>query len=126
MFVTTFFFFQFTSSFPFRVGMLVIVVREFTFEIIVSISYFLVVAGYRIMYFYPAANCTWLNECISVLTTGDYLYIYDDATLAGVMLLRLTGILYYYTMQRAAVRLCDPKYYIQNEWMQEKMQNQLS
>jgi hypothetical protein len=41
------FFFKFTSSMVFRVGMLVILVREFTLEILISIFYFLVAVIYR-------------------------------------------------------------------------------
>lgn len=47
MFVSAYFVFQFTSSFPFKAGMLVIMFKEFRAQIVVTLIYFVVLTAYK-------------------------------------------------------------------------------
>ncbi|KAJ3035174.1 hypothetical protein HK097_004270 [Rhizophlyctis rosea] len=106
-------FIRFAHTYPFRVGMVQIIIKDFRVTVWTAGIYAVTLLVYRIYGGTVVFNCK--DQPCDIWTDG-YQILYT--------LCRLSAILYYFGTFRAACQICEPKYYKDSEWLRERMRLQ--
>ena len=108
IFAAVLIFLIFFNTYAFKAGLLMLLIREFSATLLVSLLYFVVTFGMN----------AWM---LSLQWQRPNSYIWGDPLQALYVLQKLLAVLYYYLYKRAALRLGDPKYYEDSDWLRKHM-----
>ncbi|KAI9093123.1 transmembrane protein 138-domain-containing protein [Phlyctochytrium arcticum] len=106
-------FIGFSGSYPFRAGLMSIMMREFAAALWGSGAYFVVMLVCRIMAAKALRGC---DDHFCELWTAEYTTVYS--------IYRIVQLGYYYCYTRTAIQLCDPKYYKDSKWLRDQLRLQ--
>ncbi|KAI8820743.1 transmembrane protein 138-domain-containing protein [Fimicolochytrium jonesii] len=105
-------FLRFAGSYPFRAGMLRLMLNEFSATLWSCAFYAVCFFACRGIGLPLMAAC---NDTRCDFWTAGYVAVYT--------LFRFAEILYYFNMLRAAVQLCNPKYYQDSPWLRAQLRH---
>ncbi|KAI8913939.1 transmembrane protein 138-domain-containing protein [Powellomyces hirtus] len=103
-------FLRFTSSYPFRAGMLRIMINEFNAVLWASLIY----AGAFIL-------CRAIGLPLIAKCDNGRCDFWTDGYTVVYVLFRIAEVGYIYSFLRAMMQLCEPKYYKDSSWLREKL-----
>lgn len=98
----------FFNTYAFKAGLLSLLVRKFSATLVVSLLYFVFTLGYHAW----SLDLQWGRPNS---------YIWSDGLQALYVLQKLLAVVYYYLYKRAALRLGDPKYYEDSDWLRKHL-----
>ena len=101
-------FLVFFSTFVFKAGLVSLLVRKFAGTLIVGVLYLALTVAFHI----------WN---LSVRWGRTYEYRFNSGLQAMYVLQKLLAVGYYYLYKRAALRLGNPKYYEDSEWLRKHL-----
>ncbi|KAI9339511.1 transmembrane protein 138-domain-containing protein [Zopfochytrium polystomum] len=107
---TVILFVRFTHTYPFRAGMIGIMVNEFRGHLFAILLYHLTLIGARSI---GTVNMLKCNNARCDPWSDLYTKLH--------ILYRLAALPHYYAFMRAISRLCDPKYYKDSAWLRAKL-----
>ncbi len=108
IFAAVLIFLIFFNTYAFKAGLLTLLITKFSPTLIVSFIYFVLTFGTN----------AWV---LSLQWRRQNSYIWGDLLQALYVLQKMLAILYYYLYKRAALRLGDPKYYEDSDWLRKHM-----
>jgi len=101
-------FLVFFNTFVFRAGVIFLLVRKFKTTLLCIILYLMLSVGLHI----------WT---MSRKWGDDIKYIWFNGFQALYAIQRIVSVVYYFTYKRAMVKLSDPKYYRDTEWLRKEL-----
>ena len=98
----------FFNTYAFKAGLLSLLVRKFSATLVASFLYFALTLGFHIW----SLNLQWQSPNSYIWSPGlQALYVFQ----------KLMAVVYYYLYKRAALRLGDPKYYEDSDWLRKHL-----
>ena len=96
----------FFNTYAFKAGLLTLLITEFLSALVVSFVYFVLTFGLN----------AWV---LSLQWQRPNSFIWGDLLQALYVVQKMLAVLYYYLYKRAALRLGDPKYYEDSDWLRK-------
>lgn len=104
IFAAVLIFLIFFNTYAFKAGLLTVLIRDFSPTLVVSLLYFVLTFGFN----------AWV---LSLQWNEPNTFIWGDLLQALYVVQKMLAVLYYYLYKRAALRLGDPKYYEDSDWL---------
>ncbi|XP_035689929.1 transmembrane protein 138-like isoform X2 [Branchiostoma floridae] len=100
-------FLVFFNTFIFQAGLVGLLIRKFKTTIIVTLTYFVLCVGLHVW----AMSLRWEDP---------NRYIWNEGFQAMFVFQRVGAVLYYYFYKRTALRLGDPRFYQDSDWLRRE------
>lgn len=98
----------FFNTYAFKAGLLIVLVRKFSVTLAVCLLYIMLTMGYHVW----NLNLQWQRP---------YSYNWSDGLQAVYVLQKMCAVLYYYMYKRTALKLGDPKFYEDSDWLRKHL-----
>lgn len=103
--------FRFTYTHAFQAGLWSLMFNDLKLEIFIGVLYTICTIGYR-----GSLMITFFGNPV----LNGYSFPNGPQDQVALAIYRIMGAIYYFYMQRAALKLCDLKYYYDSQWFQSK------
>ncbi|XP_068710058.1 transmembrane protein 138-like [Montipora capricornis] len=100
-------FLVFFNTYIFQAGLVSLLIRKFKTTIIISVSYLALSVGLHV----------WT---MTLKWGAPQRYVWNEAFQALFVFQRVGAVLYYYFYKRTALRLGDPRFYKDSQWLREE------
>ncbi|CAH1800224.1 unnamed protein product [Owenia fusiformis] len=104
-------FLVFFNTYIFQAGLVSILINKFKWTIIVTFIYFVLCVGLHVW----EMTMRWAVDDPTA-------YIWNDGFRAIFALQKIVSVLYYYFYKRTALRLGDPRFYEESEWVRQEFE----